>query len=375
MPPAVIISDAGMLSPGSVTPTPVPAPDNGSQPQPPGTSIDTTDPDDTTEPEPGSEPDPTPDPFVTITISAAGDVTLGGDYRPGSYQNFMNEFVANDRDFGFPFQNVRHIFAEDDLTVVNFEGTLTNLTRHRSDRNFVFRAPPEFAMSLVLGNIDIVSLANNHSNDYYDAGYHETIEHLDNAGILSFGNERNTIVEVKGINIGFFGICFFFTGDTREQRDNIIAAIEDLKDRGANLIIAFFHWGEQGHTRPSRLQRDIGRFTVDNGADLVLGSHPHMIQGIEVYNGRNIVYSLADFSFGGNRLYHVDGDNIRFYTFIFQQTFTFIDGVLQQDNMTNIIPARITSHRNHNNYQPTPAEGELAARILSEIQKLSDELN
>jgi len=305
-------------------------------------------------------------PVVTITISAAGDVTLGGDESWGSYKNFMNEFTANDRDFGFTFKNVRHIFAEDDLTVVNFEGTLTDLKRPREKR-FNFRAPPVFAASLVSGNIDVVSLGNNHSNDFFDAGYHETIEHLDNAGIISFGNERNSIVEVKGINIGFFG--FLSWEDTREQRDNIVAAIKDLKVRGADLIIAYFHWGEEGHYRPNRIQRDLGHFTVDNGADLVLGAHPHVIQGIEVYKGVNIVYSLANFSFGGNR-WPPDYD-----TFIFQQTFTFVNGVLQDDNVTNIIPARESSARHHNNYQPMIAEGPEADRILAEIKKYSDELN
>jgi len=135
------------------------------------------------------------------------------------------------------------------------------------------------------------------------------------------------------------------------------------------LIIAYFHWGIETHYRPSSHQRDLGRFTIDNGADLVLGAHPHVIQGIEVYKGKNIVYSLANFSFGGNRR-PFDMD-----TFIFQQTFTFENGVLQDTNETNIIPARTTSALTYNNYQPTPVEGEEAERILNFIQELSDELN
>jgi len=289
----------------------------------------------------------------------------------------MYEFDKSGNDFGFPFRNVQHIFEEDDLTIVNFEGTLNNLTRH-TDRRFNFRAPPEFAASLVLGNIDVVSLANNHSRDFFEEGYRETIEHLDNAGIISFGNERNTIVEVKGIRIGFFGLSYsdynrrnenWTNNESQRWKDDTVAAIDDLKDKGVDLIIAYFHWGQEGHYQTNRLQRDLGRLAVDSGADLVLGAHPHVIQGIEVYNGKNIVYSLANFSFAGNK-WPPDYD-----TFIFQQTFTFYNGVLQEDNVTNIIPARVSSVRTYNNYRPTPAEGAEAERILAVIKKLSDELN
>jgi len=364
-----MVSDMGELPPGFVKPTPETPPDNNPQTQPPTDPVNTTDPTDDPGEGPGTEPLPTPDPVVTITISAAGDVTLGGDASWGSYQNFMNEFIANDRDFGFPFRNVKHIFEEDDLTIVNFEGTLTNSSQTREKR-FNFRAPPEFAASLVLGNINVVSLANNHSGDFLDAGYRDTIEHLDNAGIYSFGYDRNTIIEVKGINIGLFGFNYVLDNTSEQKRkDDIAAAIEDLRNRGAQLIIAYFHWGEENRYKPNSIQRDHGRFTLDSGADLVLGAHPHVIQGIEEYNGRNIVYSLANFSFGGNR-WPPDYD-----TFIFQQTFTFVNGVLQEDNVTNIIPARESSARNHNNYQPTIAEGQEATRILAEIQRLSNELN
>jgi len=307
-----------------------------------------------------------PDPIVTITISAVGDITIGGCPASNSYSTFMREFEANGNDQTYLFRNVRHIFSESDLTIGNFEGTLTDETRHRG-KNFNFRAPPEFVMSLVLGGFDIVSLANNHSGDYYDKGYSDTIETLDAAGIASFGNTRNTILEVNGINIGFFG--FMTWADSSEHRNNIAAAIEDLRDRGAALVIAYFHWGVETHFRPSGTQKSLGRFTIDSGADLVLGSHPHVIQGIEVYEGRNIVYSLANFSFGGNRR-PFDMD-----TFIFQQTFTFENGILQNTNDTNIIPARVTSVQNYNNYQPTPAEGRDEERIIALLSRLNGELN
>jgi len=305
------------------------------------------------------------DPIVKITISAAGDVTLGGCPVRGSYRVFMDEFEANGSDFTFFFRNVRHIFQEDDLTIVNLEGTLTNETHHRGAA-FNFRAPPEFAMSLSLAGIDAVSLANNHSKDFLEAGYNDTIASLEAVGVQSFGNARNTIVEVNGINVGLFG--FLTWNDTREHRNGVTSAIEDLKARGADLIIAYFHWGRETYYRPIACQQNLGHFTIDAGAHLVLGAHPHVIQGIEEYNGRNIVYSLANFSFGGNRR-PFDMDS-----FIFQQTFIFDNGVLQDTNETNIIPVRTTSARTFNNYQPTPAFGSDAERIMALIERLNEEL-
>jgi len=368
MPFAFIDAGIDRDSPDLSQSSPLPSQSPASSPSPSQSPANTSGPEHSPPPDPVDDPDPSPSygSTVSITISAAGDVTLGGDSSWGSYQNFMNEFIANDRDFSFPFRNVQHIFAEDDLTIVNFEGTLTDETR-TVEKKFNFRASPVFAASLVSGNIDIVSLGNNHSHDFYEAGYRDTIEHLEAAGVLSFGNERNLIVEVKGIKIGFFG--FLIWEDTTEHRENIIAAIEELKNEGASLIIAYHHWGQESHYKPNAIQRNLGRFTIDNGADLVLGAHPHVIQGIEEYNGKNIVYSLANFSFGGNR-WPPDMD-----TFIFQQTFTFENGVLMETNDTNLIPARVSSASSHNNYQPTPAEGNEAVRILKRIQEFSDELN
>jgi poly-gamma-glutamate synthesis protein (capsule biosynthesis protein) len=303
---------------------------------------------------------------VTITISAAGDVTLGGCPEWSSLSRFIREFEQHGSDHSHFLLNVRHIFEVDDLTIVNLEGTLTDATRHRG-RTFNFRGPPHFAKILSAGHVNVVSLANNHSGDYLEQGYMDTIDSLEAEGIAYFGNEFNTILEVKGIRIGLFGYLAYV--DNHDVRNRVTNAISDLRNNGAQLIIAYYHWGLEKHSRPTTNQRSLGRFTIDAGADLVLGTHPHVIQGIEEYNGKNIVYSLANFCFGGNRQpYSLD-------TFVFRQTFTFDDGVLLDTNETSIIPASSSSVRTHNNYQPTPAEGAEAERIMQKIQGLSDELN
>lgn len=298
--------------------------------------------------------------LVTITISAAGDVTLGGDPRGAGM--FMSEFNYHDQDHSHFLRYVSHVFEESDLSIVNLEGTLTYAEAHR-DRTFVFRGPPHFARILSSSGVDVVTLANNHTMDFFERGHEDTRESLAAEGIAYFGDSIHTILEVNGIYVGLFGFNIWYDG--RGQRNRIAAAIEDLQDRGAQLIIAYYHWGVELANTPEHYQRDIGRFTIASGAHLVLGAHSHVLQGIEVYRDRNIVYSLANFSFGGNN------NPQDHHTMIFQQTFAFDDGVLVDTNDTNIIPAFISSVRYRNNFQPVIATGEDAELILERIREYS----
>ena len=300
---------------------------------------------------------------VTILLSAAGDVTLGGDSRWNGYHQFMRYFRNSGGDHSIFFANVAHIFYESDISVVNLEGTLTYATEHM-DKTFVFRGPPHFAQILTAGNIDIVSIANNHTIDFFDRGMRDTRNALSYVGVEYFGNEFNTIMEVNGIKVGFFG--FRIWADTAGNRELITNAIQDLRNRGAQLIVAFHHWGVERSTMPEQYQINIGRHTLRSGADLVLGSHPHVIQGIEEYNGRFIVYSLADFCFGGN------ANSPDQHAMIFQQTFTFYRGVLQPDSDINILPVFMSSVRTHNNFQPIVAEGADAELIMERIERYSE---
>ena len=315
------------------------------------------------EPEDQEEPEEVPDAPVTVTISAVGDITLGGD--PRGSNNFIREFEHNDGDYGYFLRNVRYIFEEDDLTVANLEGALTDATSH-AEKTYVMRGPPHFTAILSSSGVEAVTLANNHSKDFFERGYTETIESLEASGVMYFGNESNTILEINGIRVGLFGYLLWYGG--RSQERLISASIGDLKERGAQLIIAYYHWGTELNNIPDSYQRALGRFSIDSGADLVLGAHPHVLQGIEEYNGRYIVYSLANFCFGGNNNPQ-DQD-----TFIFQQTFTFEEGVLLDVNEINIIPAFVSSERGRNNFQPTVAEGDDAERILERIRNYSERL-
>ena len=299
---------------------------------------------------------------VSLTLSVVGDCTLGTD-ETFDYDTSLNAYYEN---YGADYflQNVKDIFSADDLTIANFEGTLTD-SDEREDKTFAFKAPASYTSILTGGSVEAVNTANNHSHDYGDQSFDDTLAALDDAGIVHFGYDETAVMNVKGIKVGLVGIYELYDHLEREQqlKDNIAK----VKADGAQLIVVIFHWGNETETVPDSNQTTLGRIAIDEGADLVCGHHPHVLQGIETYKGRNIVYSLGNFCFGGNSS-PSDMD-----TMIYQQTFTIDADGVKKDNVTNIIPCSISSaaYDGYNNYQPTPAEGDEATRILGKINERS----
>lgn len=302
---------------------------------------------------------------VSFTISAVGDCTFGTDEN-FAYEGSMPAKYDEVGDFNYFFENVKSVFEADDLTIVNFEGTLTDSTT-REDKQFAFKADKSYAEILTDGFVEVANLANNHSKDYGEQSYNDTMDALDEAGITNFGYDRVAIKKVKGIKVGLVGT--YVLADGLGVKDSMEKNIQDLKDEGAQVIIASFHWGEEKAEYPNDVQVELAHAAIDAGADLVLGHHPHVLQGIEQYKGKNIVYSLGNFCFGGN-MYPSDMD-----TMIFQQTFTLKGGKLQEDNVTNIIPCSVSSVEGYNNYQPTPVAGEKETEILNKITQRSQGLS
>ena len=308
-----------------------------------------------------SDADLTPTPTmapVSLTVSVVGDCTLGTDEN-FDYDTSLNAYYEN---YGadYFFSNVKSIFSADDLTIANFEGTLTD-SEDREDKEYAFKAPAEYAGILTSGSVEAVNTANNHSHDYGNQGYEDTISALDSAGILNFGYDKTLVTEVKGIKVGLVGI--YELKDHLERKEQLKQNIAKVKAEGAQITIVIFHWGNEKEEVPDSNQTTLAHLAIDEGADLVCGHHPHVLQGIEEYKGKNIVYSLGNFCFGGNQ-YPSDMD-----TMIFQQTFTVDQNGVKADNVTNIIPCSVSSDSDYNNYQPTPAEGDEAARILNKIQE------
>ncbi len=299
----------------------------------------------------------------TVTVTAVGDCTFATDVNAPSEGSFVSYADSLDGDYSYFFRNVAPIFEEDDLTIVNFEGTLSNQGA-RADKTFAFRGKPEYVQILTASSVEAANLANNHSADYGDESLTDTIKYLNEAGISNFIGTNTAMREINGISVGLVGIDALSETEAAKLEN----AIGSVKSLGAQLIIVSMHWGEEKETEPNQTQKELAHRAIDLGADLVIGTHPHVLQGIERYNGRYIAYSLGNFCFGGNNNPE-DKD-----TAIYRQTFTFVDGALQEDGNMEIIPATISGHDDYNDYQPSIPDGERKTEIQNRLLDYSASL-
>lgn len=300
---------------------------------------------------------------VSVTISSMGDCTMGTDESFNPATSFNAYYNTQGADYFL--KNVRSILEKDDLSIVNFEGTLTKSTQ-RANKKFAFKADPEYVNILTGSSVEAANIANNHSADYGAESKTDTIKTLEDANIAAFGFEQVQLVDIKGIKVGLIGI--YELAEHLEKQQQVIENITALKEAGADLIIVNFHWGTEKEYIPNDTQKTLAHLAVDEGADLVIGHHPHVLQGIEEYKGKYIAYSLGNFSFGGNSNPQ-DKD-----TMIFQQTFTFEKGKLKEDKKINIIPCSISSSTGLNDYCPTPLDGEEKQRVLDKIEQYSNQI-
>lgn len=301
----------------------------------------------------------TPD-VQTVTITAVGDCTFATDTSAPRENSFVSRVEAEGGDYSYFFRNVAQLFSEDDITIVNFEGTLST-QGERADKQFAFRGKPEYVKILTSSSVEAANLANNHSADYGDESLADTIKYLNEAGISNFIGTNTTIREVNGISVGLVGINAL----NETEAEKLEKAIGSVKSLGAQLVIVSIHWGEEKSNNPTDEQREIAHKAIDLGADLVIGTHPHVLQGIEKYNGRYIAYSLGNFCFGGNNN-PADKDTV-----IYRQMFTFVDGVMQEDDNMVLIPATISGSDDYNDYQPTIAQGDRKTQIQNRLLEYS----
>lgn len=296
-------------------------------------------------------------------MSFAGDVTLGSDLI--NQNKIRNFYVVYDRvkDDSYFFANVLPYFESDDITLVNLEGTLSDRGT-REDKRFAFRGSPSYVNILLQGSVEAVSLGNNHSVDYGEISYEDTVATLEEAGIVYAKDMQIGFIDVKDTRVAMISM-YQLPLTIQETTDLLDAAIAKAREQGAQLIITSFHWGTESSHAINDTQIQIGHYAIDHGADIVVGHHPHKLQGIEKYQGKYIVYSLANFCFGGNTN-PADKD-----TMIFRQTFTLLEDTLLPDDHVEIIPCSVSSVAEPNNYQPTPKTGEEAIRIMEKINRFS----
>lgn len=301
-------------------------------------------------------------PAPTLTISAVGDCTLGSDYRvTGAEGTFHFEMDRAGDDFSVPFANVVGVLGSDDLTIANLETPLSR-AKPALDAPFVFNGKPEYAKILAKGSVELVNLANNHTGDFGIEGAKQTIEAVLSAGVGAFGNGRVDKRVIKGVEVVNMG----YLGGGRGTRERVVKDVRE-HERPDNLVIVSFHWGVEGSNAPLDDQRRMARAAVDAGADLVLGHHPHVLQGIETYKGKHIVYSLANFVFGGHSN-PADKDSM-----IYQEVFA-VEGGAVVSKESRVLPVRISSVKTHNDFRPVLLEGAERERVLARVKEYSDRL-
>ncbi len=303
--------------------------------------------------------EPTPPPIRTLTLTAAGDCTFATDDNADPDLGF----VTYAKEFGteYFFKNVRPIFSEDDVTLINLECALSD-NGTRADKTFAFRGDPEYVNILTSSSVEAANLANNHSLDYGETALTDTMNILESNGIITCRGTGNvTVGQINGITVGFVGINYL----NDQMKTELESSIAMAKNAGAELVILSMHWGEEKSNEPTDEQILAAHKAIDCGADIVIGTHPHVLQGIEKYKGRYICYSLGNFSFGGHNS-PSDKDTI-----MFRQTFTFTQTGLADDDNITVYPCRISSHDDYNDYCPKLAEGEQYNNIVERMTEYS----
>ncbi len=309
---------------------------------------------------------------VQIVVSFTGDCTLGctPDQRMNPRTSFEG-YVAREG-MAYPFAEVREIFENDDLTVINLESVFQDDDSCRADKTYNFRAPQSYAEMLPLGGVDAVSFANNHTMDYSAKGFLSTLEALEKVNIPWFGASETAcstyIFEKDGVKIGF--VSTYISDYFRTEGKLVTKCFDELNAAGCNLIVGCIHGGVEYDTLHDEAMERTANGFIRRGADVVICHHPHTLQGIRVENGRTTLWSLGNFVFGGNpeiRVNHA-GESV-ISTMIAQFTFSFDENGKYLGHQLNVIPCHMSGHTGYNDYQPHPVSGQDAERVIQALQR------
>ncbi len=298
---------------------------------------------------------------TTFTLTFAGDCTLGSEEylreRDGSFDSYIKQYGTD-----YPFQKVRDIFLKDDWTVVNLECVLSDSAKGENKKQtYRFRGPSSFTDILTLSGVEMVNLSNNHTDDYGKTGMQSTKDIVNAAGLAYCQNEEVYILEKNGIRIAFMGINLSEYDTLGKKLNKRIASLK--AEENCQFVVVNFHFGWEYSFVHNKKQRLTSHEVILSGADLVVGTHPHVVQGIENYKNRLILYSVGNFSFGGNM--KLNPRSLQAY--IAQVKLTFEDGVFKSQQLT-IIPVHTTGTQPGNNYQPYLVTGEEAQAVVERIQ-------
>lgn len=301
-----------------------------------------------------------------VTISFTGDCTFAY-FNENDKANMFPSVYRNSNSITYPFDLTKNVFGADDITMINFEGTLTQSTEHK-DKTFYFRGEPSYVNILTNSSVEAVTVENNHSLDYFDRGYNETLSHLRDANVRYTCYSSPCIINVDGYQVVMLSLSMVSSYYKPEFKSTIEKYINQYRG-DKTVIIVNLHWGTEGASTPEAWQVETAHSIIDAGADMIIGHHPHVLQGIELYKGHYIAYSLGNFSFGGNM------SALSPETIIFRASFTQDTS----DNMTSrvsVVPCYTTSSGNRvNNFRPTPLFGIQGESVINKLLSLSAQLD
>jgi poly-gamma-glutamate capsule biosynthesis protein CapA/YwtB (metallophosphatase superfamily) len=250
---------------------------------------------------------------TTITIKSVGDIIPGTNYPSNRLP---------DQDGNWLFDGVKDFFGETDILFGNFESTLTDYPYTPKDtgqgQTFAFRTPPHYANLLKDVGFDVLSVANNHSFDFDDQGFDDTIAHIEQAGMQAVGRRGQIVYRtVNGVTVAFIGFSYFADHNSIHELDLAKALVDEAKQQ-ASIVVISVHAGAEGSDAVRTRNEtefffgenrgnmvEFSRAMIDQGADLVLGHGPHVPRALELYNSRLIAYSLGNFM--GYRTLSTDG--------------------------------------------------------------------
>ena len=295
----------------------------------------------------------------TVTVTFLGDCTLGGEEKTrASARGFVR--VVEQNGYGYPFRNLLALTGTDDLTVANLEGVLSDRDLPKVKKEYNFIGSAAYTEILLKGSVDCVTLANNHTHDYDVAGYEDTKKALQAAGVAYFASDcmavwRNS----EGLMIGFLGVSGSLSGNRAKTYQK---RAELLKSIGCSALVTVMHAGTEYEPVPDAYQRQIVAQAVRAGCSLVVGHHPHIVQGFALESGVPVAYSLGNCVFGGNTNPR-DHDALAL-----RAELRFEEGELAETTL-RFYPISISGTANRNDFSPVFLTGADAERVLSKMEQ------
>ena len=311
----------------------------------------------------------------TVLMTFTGDCTLGIDEKTRKPQADPNAFDGYAEKYGYNyfFSNFRDMFANDDLTIINFEGVLSDSNlQKKPKKTYCFRGPTDYVRMLTGNSIEGAGLANNHIGDFGKQGEESTKKTLEENGVPWFQNFKYHVFEKDGVKIAVFAME---NKVVYNEFDKLKKTMKNLKDSGeANAIVICWHTGLEyrgGHeTNTERTAQALTKY----GADLVIMHHPHVLQGVNITNNRCIFYSLGNFVFGGNNKireekYLIDKTVSSLYSMVVQVRMTFSNEGRYLGQQATIYPIYTSSAAPANNFQPYRVNAEEAVPVREALQQ------